>query len=134
MKQTLIDTDILSFYLRGDEEVVEKIITYLSEFPTLNISYITYFEILKGLEYKQATKQITTFKDFISQCSLINIDKNSIQISSKIYGNLRRKGVSIGISDLLIAGIAIKHELQLITNNTKHFENIEELDVTNWKK
>jgi predicted nucleic acid-binding protein len=46
---------------------------------------------------------------------------------------LRRQGITIGTSDLLIAGIAIEKNLQLITNNKKHFENIEGLEMDNWK-
>ena len=134
MKEALIDTDILSYYLKGDENVIEKIVVYLSDFPTLNISFITYYEILKGLEYKKATKQISNFEDFINQCNLINIDKESIQQSAKIFGHLKSKGISIGTADLLIAGIALQNNFQLITNNTKHFADIENIDLANWKE
>ena len=36
--------------------------------------------------------------------------------------------------DLLIAATAIYNELTLVTNNTKHFENIPNLSLENWKK
>ena len=53
MQETLIDTDIISYYLKGNKKVITKVIEYLKEYPTLNISSITYFEILGGLEYKK---------------------------------------------------------------------------------
>jgi predicted nucleic acid-binding protein len=34
--------------------------------------------------------------------------------------------------DLLIAAYCIKHNLPLVTNNTKHFTNIEHLKILNW--
>ncbi len=133
MNPSLIDTDILSYYLRGDESVVKNVIKYLNKYPTLNISSITYFEILGGLEYKKASRQIKEFENFVSDCNIWNIEEDSIKISSKEYGRLRRNGVTIGNSDLLIAGIAIKNKLTLITNNTNHFKVIKGLNLNNWK-
>ena len=133
MKESLLDTDIFSFYLKGNNDVVEKVVDYLTEYPTLNISSITYYEILKGLEYKQATRQKENFESFIEEMNIINVNQASLKISAKIYGNLRRNGRIIGVSDTLIAGLAIEKNIQLVTNNTKHFENIENLELGNWK-
>ena len=36
--------------------------------------------------------------------------------------------------DLFIAATAIYNDLTLVTNNTKHFENIPLLKLENWKK
>ncbi len=49
-----------------------------------------------------------------------------------IYGELKRKGIVIGNSDLLIAGLAIDSELVLVTNNEKHFKQIPTLEIENW--
>jgi hypothetical protein len=40
---------------------------------------------------------------------------------------LARKGVSIGMVDSLIAGIALVNNLPVLTRNRKHFENVEGL-------
>jgi tRNA(fMet)-specific endonuclease VapC len=34
----------------------------------------------------------------------------------------------------LIAAYCLKHNLTLVTNNTKHFKNIEGLEIVNWKE
>jgi len=133
MKESLLDTDIFSFYLKGNDDVTEKIVDYLTEHPTLNISSITYYEILKGLEYKEASRQKNHFERFVEEINIINISQSSLKISAKIYGDLRRNGKTIGVSDTLIAGLAIEKNIRLITNNTKHFESIENLDLGNWK-
>jgi len=133
MKEALIDTDIFSYYMKGNQKVSQKIIDYLTIFPALNLSYITYYEILKGLNYKNASRQINDFKVLVGYFNLINIDIKSVQISSKIYGNLRQRGIVIGTADILIVGIAITNNLELITNNTKHFKHIENLMLDNWK-
>ena len=52
MKESIIDTDILSYYMRGIPEVITQAKEYLSHFNTFNISTLTVFEILKGLRKK----------------------------------------------------------------------------------
>jgi tRNA(fMet)-specific endonuclease VapC len=61
------------------------------------------------------------------------IDKNTLDIASKINVKLQKKGIKIG-DDVLIAAYCIKHKLKLITNNTRHFKDIEELEIINWKE
>ena len=50
MKPVLIDTDILSMFLRKHRKVVAKFEKYLREYDSINISIITYYEIVSGLK------------------------------------------------------------------------------------
>ncbi len=52
MTPVMLDTDILSEYLRGNPRVVSKVEEYLNEFDFVSLSIITYYEILNGLLYK----------------------------------------------------------------------------------
>lgn len=133
MDKALIDTDILSYFLNGDKKVTAKVQEYLVHYDKILFSQITYFEILAGLEYKQASKQISKFQLFASKCSILSLTENSLIVSAKVYGELRRKGIQIGTPDLLIAGIAIDQNLILVTNNDKHYRPIERLALINWK-
>ena len=134
MTESLIDTDILSFYFKGDTKVVNAVTGYLRQFDQLTISIITYFEIIGGLMYKQAQKQLNDFEVFSANNNIIFISEESARIFGEIYAHLRQHGITIGTSDLLIAGIAIKHDLTLITNNEKHYAQIPDLRIENWKK
>ncbi len=49
MKETLIDMDILSYFFKGDIEIIKKIREYLKDHPKLNISIITKYEVIGGL-------------------------------------------------------------------------------------
>jgi len=134
LEKALIDTDILSYFLNGDEKVTAMVQEYLVHYDKLLFSQITYFEILAGLEYKQASRQISKFELFASKCSILTLTENSLNVSAKVYGELRRKGIQIGTPDLLIAGIAIDRNLILITNNDKHYLPIDRLTLKNWKE
>ncbi len=83
--------------------------------------------------HKKAQSQLSDFEIFAVNNNLIPISKTSAQISGKIYAELRQQGVTIGTSDLLIAGIALENNLTLVTNNEKHYSHIKDLRIENWK-
>ena len=136
MNECLIDTDIMAFYMRGDDIVKSHVERYLfvGNFDRLTISEISYYEIRAGLEYKKAKKQIQLFEDFAQHCKMVKLTKRSLDISAVRYRKLRKKGIEIGTPDLLIAGIAIDKGLTLVTNNVAHYHAIEGLTLANWRK
>ena len=130
----MLDTDILSEFLRGDSKVIAKVDEHLKEFGFISLSIITYYEILNGLLYKDARKQLTRFEDFVELNKVIPLTLRTAKIAAIIQAYLRKKGTEIGHTDTLIAGIAIASEMQLITNNTDHFKRIKGLEIANWAK
>ena len=134
MTEALVDTDILSYYFKGDPKVVAKFKEYLNEFDQINISIITYYEILGGLKFKKADKQIREFDEFVNNNFIVHISEQSANLSGEIYADLRNRGITIGTSDILIAGVAMENGLTLITNNERHFESVKGLRFENWKK
>jgi tRNA(fMet)-specific endonuclease VapC len=133
MNRALIDTDMLSYFFKGDPIVVENFKKYLTKYEIIEISLITYYEIMSGLLYKNALKQLEIFNDFVSENIVIELTEQSCAISSEIYSKLRNNGELIDDIDLLIAGIAIENEMTLVTNNENHFGRIQGLKIENWK-
>ncbi len=134
MKLSMLDTDILSEFLRGNPKVINKVDEHLSIYGFINLSIITYYEILNGLLYKDAKKQLSKFEEFVELNKVIPLSLRMAKTAAGIQANLRNKGMEIGHSDTLIAGICITSELQLISNNTDHFKRIKGLDLANWAK
>lgn len=132
MKASLLDTDILSEFLRGNARVIEKVSEHVNEYGFVSLSIITYYEILNGLLYKDARKQMIKFEEFVSLNKVIPLTLPMAKTAVTIQAELRKKGSEIGHTDTLIAGIAITSELQLITNNTDHFNRIKGLEIANW--
>ena len=132
MKEVLIDTDILSMFLRGHKKVKSKFKKYLKYYSTINISIVSYYEILSGLKYKNANKQLESFLELCKVVSIIPITKESCKNSADIYANLKRSGEIIDDVDILIAGICLERSLVLVTNNIKHFSRIKNIEIVNW--
>ncbi|MFC2087081.1 type II toxin-antitoxin system VapC family toxin [Bacteroidota bacterium] len=132
MNRSLIDTDILSYYFKGNKIVVDNFEKYLNQFELIEISLITYYEITGGLLAKNALKQLSIFEDFLNDNMVISITDKSARISAELYSELRKSGKTIDDIDLLIAGIAIENDLVLVTNNESHFKRIPGLKIENW--
>jgi len=134
MKPSMLDTDILSEFLRGNQKVISSVSNYLKEYGYINLSVITYYEIVNGLLYKDARNQLDKFESFILLNKVIPLTLKSANAAATIQSDMRKKGTEIGHTDTLIAGIAMVGEFRLITNNTAHFKRIKGLDVANWCK
>ena len=60
------------------------------------------------------------------------IDDLSAEQFGRFKALLRRAGRPIGDIDLFIAGVAVRHGLTVVTNNTDHVARIPELSLENW--
>ena len=92
MKASLVDTNILSMFFRGHPQVVDKFDTYLKEYDTLNLSIITYYEIISGLKHRDAHKQLDLFLDFASHNTVLPLTQAAVDISAELYADLRKQG------------------------------------------
>ena len=88
--RTLIDTDILSYYFKGERNVVRNFEKYLETSEIIELSIITYYEILSGLQAKNAFRQSEIFEEFAKDNIVIPLTENSCKISAELYSNLKR--------------------------------------------
>jgi tRNA(fMet)-specific endonuclease VapC len=98
---------------------------------SIEISIITYYEIVSGLLAKMAFRQLQVFEKFVNENSVIPLTQKSVKISAELYADLRQTGNVLDDIDLLIAGVAIENDLMLVTNNEKHFGRIPNLKIEN---
>lgn len=132
MKPVLLDTDTISYFFKQNQQVVDLVDHYLLHFGYLQISVITYYEILNGLYYKNASKKLVQFETFIALQKVIPLNRNIAKRAAMVTANLKKEGLRIGHNDVLIASTAIEYGLILISNNTKHFNRIPDLLLDNW--
>jgi tRNA(fMet)-specific endonuclease VapC len=134
MNEVLLDTDMLSFFLRNVPKVMTEANDYLKFHKGFTFSVITNFEILRGLKIKNAQRQITTFALIRLQSREINLTDEIIIRAADIYADLYRRGLLILDADILIAATALENDLPIVTNNESHFNRITGLQVLNWSQ
>jgi tRNA(fMet)-specific endonuclease VapC len=130
--ETLLDTDILSLFLRAEPQVVARAKEYTEAHGRLMFSLITRYEILRGLNAKGATAQIAAFEAFCVGCTILPLTDAVVLRAAATYADLYQRGQLIGDADILIAATALENGLTLSTNNTAHFGRITSLVLTNW--
>lgn len=129
----LIDTDTIIFALRGDDKVLEKF-KENKNIP-ISISMITYAELIFGAKRSQNEQKNMIKVNHIRDIYPIEeLNEGVMEVFADIKAKMFEKGIRIEDMDLLIASTAIYNELVLVTNNTKHFKNIPNLKLENWKK
>ena len=134
MKKAIIDTNIISAFMRGNPKVIRKIEEYLEEHDTLTISVITYYEITRGIKALSSDAKVRAFHEFMSVCNIEAIDSMVAVKAADIYDELRRAGKLVEDADILIAATALKHGMVVVTDNTQNFKRIKGLKVENWMK
>lgn len=132
MRKVLLDTNIISYFFRGQSEVIAKLEEYGQFYDCLTFSILTYYEIKAGLTYRDSRRLMDQFEELARESEILLLTTATMDIASDIYANLRRRGLLITPMDLLIAASAIEHDLRLITANIRHFQNVENLNFENW--
>ncbi len=77
----------------------------------------------------RSTESECVLHDFLELVSVLGIDEETYKLFGKERGRMRAEGKRIGDFDLIIGVTARQHNLTLLTNNRRHFENIEGLRI-----
>ena len=130
--QLLLDTNIVSYWMRGEERILSRIKTYRP--CDMAISTITLAEILYGIEKSPSKKKKRREKinNIRIQLDLLPFDEPAAEKYATIRTYLEKKGVPISERDLQIAAIALANHLVVITHNTKGFKRVPSLSVEDW--
>ena len=126
----MLDTDTVSFALRGHGRVKERILQHRPS--EICISSITLSELRYGAERRNSQKLHELISAFTTNIAVKPFDNTCADHFGRIASELARRGSPIGEFDALIAAHATALEVTLITNNVKHFARVAGLFVDNW--
>ena len=128
----LLDTNIISYWMRGDTTVTRRI---KERAPSdLALSTITLAEIWYGIEKSPVKKKErrSRIEKISSILSVYPFDEAAAESYAVIRAQLERKGVVISERDTQIAAIAVANRLTVVTHNVNEFRRIEKLTVEDW--
>ncbi len=98
------------------------------------ISEITLAELKYGIENSgKPNKNRKVLENFLTGVKILPI-YHSLDLFAKEKTRLKRKGTIIDDFDLLIGVSSVQHKLVMVTNNTKHFERIKDIELEDWTK
>ena len=125
IKRVLIDTNIYSEFLRGNQIVADL----LKEPEIIAFSVISIAELLSG--FKNSTREKENLEEldrflYSPRVLVYDIDIETTEFYAKIYDELKRTGDPIPTNDLWIAALALQHGTRFFTLD-KHFGKVQGL-------
>jgi predicted nucleic acid-binding protein len=138
MLRSILDTDILSEYLKGhDTTVAGHAARYAEQYGVFTFTSVTVHEIVCGLEWKGAAGQLKKALEWLRQNEEITPTDADYLAAATIKATARRNGSVLELADCLIAAVAVRMERPLVTGNTEDFQAIQrtgvKLILENWR-
>jgi tRNA(fMet)-specific endonuclease VapC len=138
VNKALLDTDIHSELGKGIIlTVLRNATAYLQTYGFLTTSAISVKEIIQGYQRVGAVARLQIFRANITSLEVLPFDHADGDLAGRIAGDLDRTGQRIGHYDPLIAALAIRHGLDLVTGNDGHLQRLPPLGypltLVNWR-
>ena len=115
----LLDTNIVTYILKKNVLVNNKLEEVRRQGQKAFISCITYYEVKRGLLAVNATKQLSEFNQLCQRYKVLLLDDiEIIERSSEIHKYLKSRGNSLEDADILIAATAITRGLILVSHDS----------------
>ncbi len=124
----LVDTDWIIHYLNGHKDIVKKLLSLRKE--GLLISIVSLAELYEGIYYSSdPDRNEKTLDNFLTGVSILGIEEEICKVFGNERGKLRQRKKTISDFDLLIAATCLYHNLTLLSNNLRHYEMVEGLNI-----
>ena len=135
----LLDTNVVSAFLRGKKPAVDEFVKALLATQGLTISFVTQFELRRGIEdlilRGQGRRRKVALLKFLDRCEVLGLDAGGGaggNHAAELWAKARRHKPSIVFTDadLLIAATASFHAQTLVTSEGGLVSNLRAIDVT----
>ena len=123
----IVDTDVLIWYLKGNEKAFETI-EALNKF---SISAVTYMELVKGMRNKNELNSLRQALN-IWNTKIIYISEN-ISAKALFFVEQHFLSHSMQLADALIGATAISCGEAILTANDKHYKVLKDLQIKKFK-
>ena len=119
----LVDTDVLIWYLRGNERAREAI----ESLPSFSVSVVTYMELVQGMRSQRELAALRrSLKNWNAGVLYVN---EEISIKAMFLVERHFLSDSLRLADALIASTALANGVPVLTANDKHYKAVSQLDI-----
>lgn len=130
----LLDTNIcIAIINRKANQIVDRF--KICSVGDIGLSSITVAELVCGAEKSgNPDSNKTALELFFAPLTIVDFNEKAAQIYGKVRSTLERSGTPVGSLDTLIAAHAISLNTILVTNNTREFARVPNLQLEDWLK
>ena len=123
-KGILTDTSIWIEFFKPESPAGKKLESLIVK-NSVWVCGIVLFELLQGVKSEAEKAKIV---ETLSNLEYVEMSKSLWQKSADISASLKKNGITLPLSDIFIASVAIEHDLHVFTLD-KHFEQIPRVKV-----
>lgn len=128
----LLDSNILIFVIKEPGCRASRRLK-ATDVGDISICSVVESELYHGAtKYGDPAKRRTILDELLAPYFSHPFDSACVPQYARIRNHLERQGQIIGGNDLLIAAIALTHDLTLVTNNSREFARVPGLRVEDW--
>ena len=126
----LLDTDTCSAHMRRPGGLAHRFFQYSGG---IAVSTVSIAELFAGA-YKrpQPARLLALISDLLQDVAIIDFSYACAEQFGKVRGTLLLRGIPVATADLMIAAVALTHNLTLVTHNTRDFQHIPGLRLDDW--
>jgi len=124
-----LDTDFLVEFLRNKENALNWIKENKDQ-KELATTIINIYELYYGAFKIDSEKELAAVEIIKNSLRILDLDEKTARDAGKITAQLESAGNMLDFRDILIGSIALSNNFALKTNNKKHFERIDGLDIS----
>jgi tRNA(fMet)-specific endonuclease VapC len=118
----LLDTDTCSAHMRRPGKLAHR---FAQHAGGLAIPAIVLAELYAGAyQHPNSAKLLHLIADLLRELHVFDFDAACAERFGQVRGTLLQQGISVSRIDLLIASVALVHDLTLVTHNTADYQHI----------
>ena len=117
MTTFLLDTSVIIDVLNGKRNRDVLLKSLLEQGNLLACCSINVTEIYAGMLPKEEAQT----ERFLQSLEYYEVTWEAAQMAGLLKRDYARKGITLSVTDVMIAAVAITYELTLMTDNTKHY-------------
>ncbi len=127
----MLDTNICSAHLKRPGGLTHRLIQYMGRLylPTVVLGEL-YAWAYRRSNSSKLLHQIEN--ELLHDMVVLDYDRACAEKFGQVRGTLLQHGIVVDTTDLMIASVALVHDLTLITNNTADFRFIPDLRLDDW--
>ncbi|HET6424342.1 MAG TPA: type II toxin-antitoxin system VapC family toxin [Planctomycetaceae bacterium] len=126
----LLDTNICSEFLKQPGRLGHR---FMQHGGGLCVSTIVLGELYAWAERSSTRRRHQAIEsDLIPIVEILDFDRQSAEIFGRLRIQSQQNGTNVDAFDLMIAAVALQHDLTLVTHNVKHFAPVPGLRIEDW--
>jgi tRNA(fMet)-specific endonuclease VapC len=127
----LLDSDTCSAHLKRPSGLIHRFVQYSGG---LHVPTIVLAELYTWAFRRSNPAPVIQWieQDLLPDVTVLTFDSACARKFGEVRGTLLQQGISVPTTDLMIAAVALVHNLTLVTHNTADYRHVPGLRLDDW--